>query len=84
MSLQKEGKICFTLDGMYDLTCKSTTIIDTHEKKLALNSMHATKLISCSAAPQVSMHREATNGFRNQNGKAKPNTEILYYHHKQT
>jgi hypothetical protein len=23
MSLQKEGKICFTLDGMYDLTCKS-------------------------------------------------------------
>jgi len=76
MSLQKEGKICFTLDGMYDLTCKSTTIIDTHEKKLALNSMHATKLISCSAA-QVSMHREATNGFRNQKGKAKPNIAIL-------
>lgn len=26
MSLQKEGKICFTLDGMYDLTCMSMTI----------------------------------------------------------
>ena len=76
MSLQKEGKICLTLDGMYDLTCKIIKL-DTHEKKLALNSMHATKLISCSAAPQVSMHREATNGFRDQNGKAKPNIAIL-------
>lgn len=69
MSLQKEGKISFTLDGMYDLTCKLIAIRYPWEKSLNLTGMHAIKLIGCSSVNEQRrvMHLEMQKSI------AKPN-----------